>query len=148
MVKGFCGTWLRACIGWCIERMNIRKGLKSRSCEGYYTCSWLHTLMAWLERYIEILGKEDASIGYRYSLDTVTGYRSMWNKLQRVRSFQEKGNPSFQKAYTCCITICSCTYGGCIIDRAHAYACCRTTSHVPVVFLLIHVQLRYILITR
>jgi hypothetical protein len=46
MAKVFCGIWLRACIGWCIERSNIIKGLKSRSCEGYHTYSWLHTLMA------------------------------------------------------------------------------------------------------
>jgi hypothetical protein len=36
---------------------------------------------------------------------------------------------------------------GCITDRAHTYACCSTTGHIPVVFLLIHVQFRYRLIT-
>jgi hypothetical protein len=55
-------------------------------------------------------------------------------KLQRVKSFQEKENPSFHKAYAGCITVWSHTYTSCITDRAHTYACCSTTGHVLVVF--------------
>ena len=91
---------------------------------------------------------EDACTRYSYNLDTVTGYRSMWKKLQRVISFQEKGNPSFQKAYAGCITVWSHTYKRCIKNRARTYAWSNTTGHIPIVFLLIHVQFRYKLITR
>ena len=77
---------------------------------------------------------EDACTRYRYSLYVVTGYRSMWKKLHKVRSFQKKENPSFQKAYTGCITVWSHTYARFITDRAHTYACYNTTCHVHVVF--------------
>ena len=82
----------------------------------------IHTFGTWLERDMY----EDACTGYRYSLDTVTSYKSMWKKLHRVRIFQN--------AYAGCIIVWLRTYMGCIIDRAHTYTCFITTSHVHVVF--------------
>jgi hypothetical protein len=58
-------------------------------CDYDYT----HLYGTGLEIYIDILGKEDASIGYRYSLDTLIGYRSMRKKLQRDRSFSRERKP-------------------------------------------------------
>ena len=141
--KGFYITWLRDSIyevvdvlrGWIPERAWCLDHVRDIILVYDYT----HLYGTWLERHIMILGKEDVSTWCKYSLDTVTCYRSMWKKLQRVISFQEKGNPSFQKAYIGCIIVWSRTYACYITYRSRTYAFCNTTGRVPVVFLLIHV---------
>ena len=102
--------WVTSCISWHIAKWFYGTWLRSFICEvvDVVLCldhvrdiilvyDYTHLYGTWLERDIYILGKEDVRTGYKYSLDIVTCYRFMWKKLQRVRSFQEKGNPSFWK---------------------------------------------------
>jgi hypothetical protein len=64
-----------------------------------------------------------------------------------VRIFQKIENPSFHKAYACCITDRSRTYTGCSIDRACTYACYRLERSCIYVFWSVQPQFRYMLIT-